>query len=99
MRKITMKEHDERIINFVNKHKGIERIETSSFKNNQYRKIYYCEDGKCLYEVNKIYESEAEATFIFNDEPQKVMLKIKIFETEIWDDDDSKSQYVFELVK
>ncbi len=100
MKHINQKQLDERIVNFINKHKGLEKLETSPMMDNQYRKVYHCEDGKCLYEVNRICCTDIEAKFsLFDYVKGKKTIEIKYFETEVWDDDDSTSEYMHNIIK
>lgn len=99
MIKITMKEYDKILVDFITNHKGINKIETSAFVDNQYRKVYQCEDGKCLYEVNRICQAQVMAKYTFNMVEYEVPTIIKYMETEIWSDDSSKSIYMYSMIK
>lgn len=89
---VDYKTFDKDLEDFNLKH-GVEDVKTSSMKNDSYTKEYIGEDGAILYvSVRPYYETKTvEVKNI------KVNVQIKLFETEYWSSDNSKSKFYYEV--
>ena len=84
---VTSKEYYERVRNFVSKHK-IERVDTTGFVEESWRKVYIAEDGSIGYEMNRyIYESVIV---------KGLQCAVKLLETEWFDTDNSESIFMYQ---
>lgn len=89
---VTREEYNEVVGKFFANHVVI-NVETSPMVNDEYHKVYHCENGACLYEHNRIVVEEAEVEV----KGIKVNVNIKLWETETWSTE-FPSMYLYEQV-
>ena len=84
---------------FIKKHSKSEwTTETSPMDNNgKYVKYYNFSDGSQLIEVNQPVFRTVEVDAIVEGINVKIQRTVKLFETEAWNSDDSKSVKFYEL--
>ena len=89
---ITTKEYERAKIDFLYRH-GDFKIVTSPMDNSgMYHKDYICDDGAAWYEINRPIYRHAEVEI----NKAKVIVNVKLFESEGWSTDDSTSLYCYE---
>ena len=77
---------------FFNKHKGLKRTDTSPMDEyDSYHKEYICEDNAVWYEVMSPYYK----TLQLEVNKCNITVEVKLFQTEFWDSDNSKSRYYY----
>lgn len=89
---LSFSEFENKKLDFIKKHKGLQKVITGEFEEGKYRKRYICEDGKELIEINRKVTKMATAS-IYN---VKIDVPIELFESEMWNDDDSTSCYSYQ---
>lgn len=85
----TMSEYNKDLRDFLNKHENIN--ECTFVEGETIRKMFCSEDGKTFYEVSRpVYE-----TATVDVKGIAITVDVKLFETEWWSDDNSKSKYMY----
>lgn len=93
MNKLTMKEFYEKQGEFLRKHEVVS-VYTSNLIHDSYRKHYIANDGAEMWEDNRVITEEVEV------EVRGIKCKaiVKMWETECWSTDDSKSIYFYQQI-
>lgn len=85
---VTYKEYEEAKRVFIEKHKGIKQVNTSETEHGSYHKEYVANDGRVFYEINSVEYVKAEI--------KKASVTIKMFKTEFFSADNSKSTFCYQ---
>lgn len=90
---VDAKEYNAQKKAFLSKHKGLKRTDTSPMDEyDSYHKEYICEDNAVWYEVMSPYYK----TLQLEVNKCNITVEVKLFQTEFWDTDNSKSRYYYE---
>lgn len=74
---------------FLSKHHNEFKVTTQPMMNDSYVKLYECDDGATLYEVNSPSYEKAVASV----HGIEVEVEIKLLKTELWNTDNSESVF------
>lgn len=91
----TLKEMENEFVEFARKHDNDFKVVTSPMVDNYYRKNYYFADGSEWIECNDIVIENVEAEI----HGIKVVASVKMTRCEYWNTDDSRSKYVYGLLR
>lgn len=91
MRIVTNKEYYERVREFVSNN-DMYRVETSPLESDTYIKTYYCENGACGHEINRVVYEDVEVEV----KGLKFKVTVKLLETEWFDSINAESIYMYE---
>ncbi len=90
---LTSREYNDRKSTFLCRHSGATDVDTSPMdEGGKYVKIYTCEDGAQLVEVNRPKWEKATVTV----KGVTVEVEVKLFESEMWNTDDANSVFTYE---
>lgn len=97
-----MKKYDnlgEYLKTWVGRHESADwSVETTDMDpDGMYMKYYTFSDGFQIIEVNRPVWRKAEAVVTVEGIPVKIQKDVKLFQTEIWNNEDAKSEYFYEV--
>lgn len=90
---LSNKDYSKAKLEFLHRHDGATNVNTSPMdESGKYCKIYTCEDGAQLTEVNRPVWERTEVVV----KGVTVDVSVKLFESEMWNTDDATSVFTYE---